>query len=108
MVDLESLLLVAADPGRTWRAEDLAQRLYISDIAAREQLKKLAVQGFLHPHDGGGFRYAAPPEFIEQVAELAKAYGFMRVRIIEYIYSRPAEGVKGFARAFRIKGDKQE
>jgi DNA-binding IclR family transcriptional regulator len=107
VVDLESLLLVATEPQRAWRAEDLAHRLYISDVAARSQLKKLQVQGFLHPKKDG-LHYEPPEEFAEAVKELARAYETMRVRIIEYIYSRPAEGVYGFARAFRIKGDHEE
>jgi hypothetical protein len=50
------------------------------------------------------FRYApAEPEMHQQVADLARDYAQLRVRVIEYIYSRPSDSVRSFARAFKLR-----
>lgn len=101
-------MLVSTDPARVWRPADLAQALYISDPAAREQFEKLVAGGFLTEEEGGCCRYRPDEKTAATVAELTVAYGKWRVSVIEYIYSRPAESIYGFARAFKIKGDKDE
>lgn len=108
VVDLEALLLVSGDRQRGWRAGDLARALYISDSAANQQIDKLVAGGFLHRQADGACFYLPDENVAQIVAELATAYEQWRVRVIEYIYSRPSESVYGFARAFRIKGDEDE
>jgi predicted ArsR family transcriptional regulator len=108
VVDLEALLLVSADKTRAWRPADLAQALYISGSAAQQQFDKLSAGGFLREEADGCHRYRPDEKNAAAVAELAAAYQQWRVRIIEYIYSRPADSIYSFARAFKIKGDQDE
>lgn len=102
-------MLVSSRPQRPWRPQEFAQKLYITEAAAQQQYQKLVEQGFLRPLESGeGAEYAPDQETAEAVQELGVAYQQWRVRIIEYIYSRPSESVYGFARAFKIKGDSEE
>ena len=102
-------MLVSADPSREWRALDICQALYVAPSAAEEQLERMKAQGFLHSHAPGVYRYAPQEESMRDgVRELAVVYEQLRVRVIEYIYSRPSDSVRSFAHAFRIKGDSEE
>ncbi|HKO87966.1 MAG TPA: hypothetical protein VJU83_05530 [Burkholderiales bacterium] len=100
--------MVSSAPQRNWRAKDLVQALYISEAAAVQQFEKLIAGAFLQQQADGAFRYVPDEKTAETVAELAAVYEQWRVRIIEYIYSRPSESVYGFARAFKLKGDEDE
>ena len=102
------MLLVSGDRRRDWRSGDLAQALYISEAAAVQQIEKLLAGGFLQTQETGACLYQPDDKTAETVDELAAVYAQWRVRIIEYIYSRPSESVYGFARAFRIKGEEGE
>ena len=109
VTDLEAILMVAAQLRRTWKPQDFAQQLYITEAAARQQYQKLIDQGFMRMLESGeGAEYAPPEDTAAAVQELSSAYQQWRVRIIEYIYSKPSESVYGFARAFKIKGDSEE
>lgn len=109
MADLEALLLVSSDPSREWRAPDICRTLYVAQSAAEEQLERMKAQGFLRSPSAGVYAYAPEEEYMrEAVNELAVVYEQLRVRVIEYIYSRPSDSVRSFAHAFRIKGDPDE
>ena len=55
------------------------------------------------------FRYApSDPSVHQQVADLAVDYAQLRVRVIEYIYSRPSDSVHSFARAFKLRKEPGE
>ncbi|HKY01187.1 MAG TPA: hypothetical protein VJM53_01400 [Burkholderiales bacterium] len=101
--------MVASQPSRTWKPQDFAQQLYITEAAAQQQYQKLIDQGLMRTLEGGdGAEYAPLEDTAAAVQELSSDYQQWRVRIIEYIYSKPSESVYGFARAFKIKGDREE
>ena len=55
------------------------------------------------------FRYEpSEPAMHQQVTDLERDYAQRRVRVIEYIYSRPSDSVRSFARAFRLRKDPEE
>ncbi|HLU76748.1 MAG TPA: hypothetical protein VKZ48_02455 [Burkholderiales bacterium] len=69
----------------------------------------MSAQGFLHSPSAGVYRYAPKESQMDAaVQDLAIVYEQLRVRVIEYIYSRPSDSVRSFAHAFRIKGDPEE
>jgi hypothetical protein len=87
--------------------------LYLTEGAAIEQLMHLEALGLVRSTlDAGGqrwFRYApTEPAVHLQVADLERDYAQLRVRVVEYIYSRPSDSVRSFARAFRLRKDPQE
>ena len=110
VVQLEVLLLTHADPARSWTAAAVAEQLRIDSAWAAGQLNELAARGLLSPSqdsENGGFRYApATPELGSAVAQLAKDYAERRVTIITLIFSKPADTLRSFADAFRLRKDK--
>lgn len=102
-------MLVSSDPSREWRALDISQALYVAHSAAEEQLERMRSQGFLRSPSHGVYCYAPQDDSVRDgVRELSVVYEQLRVRVIEYIYSRPSDSVRSFAHAFRIKGDSEE
>jgi DNA-binding HxlR family transcriptional regulator len=113
VTDVETLLLLAREQGKTWRGEELSRALYLTAGAASEQLMHLEALGLvrstLDEHGERWFRYApSHPALHEQVAALATDYAQRRVRVIEYIYSRPSDSVHSFARAFKLRKEPEE
>ena len=90
-----------------WSPRDLATALYIAEEAAGEHLRKLHASGLLAAADGEQpMRYRYEPRDAElsmAVDQLVVAYAQRRVRVIEYLYSRPLHSVRSFAGAFRLR-----
>ena len=108
VLDIETLLLLRAQPGVLWSARDLCIALYITEEAASEHLVKLHASGLLGAtNDASGavlYRYEPRDEVLaEAVEQLSVAYAQRRVRVIEYLYSGPLHSVRSFASAFRLK-----
>ncbi len=113
VTDLETLLLLEREHDKAWRHDELSRALYLTEGAAMEQLTHLEALGLVRSElDGEGwrwFRYApADASVQQQVADLAVDYAQLRVRVIEYIYSRPSDSVHSFARAFKFRRDPDE
>lgn len=111
VAQLEVLLLLRANPERTWTAEDVARSLYTGEPLIAAQLADWATRGLLISPDGKpeSYRYApATPELGELVSGLAEAYRVRRVSVITTIYTQPVDKVRTFADAFRLrKGDQK-
>jgi predicted ArsR family transcriptional regulator len=108
VLDIETLLLLRSQTGVLWSARDLCTALYISEEAAREHLQKLHASGLLGAAGGDAqpvrYRYEPRDEGLAAaVDQLALAYAQRRVRVIEYLYSRPLHRVRSFAGAFRLR-----
>ena len=113
MTDLETLLLLEREQGKAWRHDELSRALYLTEGAAVEQLLHLEALGLVRStlDDQGQrwFRYdPADTSMHQQVADLAIDYAQLRVRVIEYIYSRPSDSVHSFARAFKLRKEPGE
>lgn len=109
VVHLELLLLLQADPGRAWTAEEVAQQLRIEPSWAIGQLGELASRGLLAPTADApdAYRYAPhPPELDAIVVQLSKDYAERRVTVITLIFSKPVDKLRTFADAFRLRKDK--
>jgi len=108
VVQLEVLLLLYAEPGRTFATSDVVSALRIEPGWAEAQLSNLVARGMLAAAGAvGSYRYAPRTAEIEAaVAGLARAYADRRVTVIGLIYAKPAEPLRSFADAFRIRRDK--
>ena len=95
---LEVLLLLRSESGRTWTAADLSGRLKTAPASIAERLESLA-RGGLATRDGEGFRFE--PGRAAAVAALAACYASRRVAVIEAIFS----GERSGAAAIRVGGD---
>jgi predicted ArsR family transcriptional regulator len=108
VIDIETLLLLRSRPGVLWSARDLSAELYITEDAAKEHLANLHASGLLGSAGAGAeavrYRYEPRDEGLAAaVDQLAVAYAQRRVRVIEYLYSRPLHSVRSFASAFQLK-----
>lgn len=105
IAEVEAILLLRRERDRTWSAEEAGKRLYISETVARHVLTVLAERGFLSQHDDQ-FRYdPRTPELDSTVAALATAYSTNLVAVTHLVHGKPAESVREFARAFRLRKD---
>ena len=104
IAQLEALLILRQDAGQAWRAESLAQRLYITPEMTEAILADLVRRGFAVRLDDGGYRYVGGnSEQDRLVDELGAHYRNRRVAVITEIYSKPVNKVQTFADAFRLR-----
>ena len=110
VVQLEVLLLLHGQSMRPWTAAEVAADLRIDPNWAEAQLAELTAHGLAASSNGGpvaAYQYhPATDELGRTVDELSRAYTDMRVSVISLIYSKPADTLKTFADAFRIRKEK--
>ena len=104
---LETLLLLAADPGRRWTGASLAQHLRIGAGWAAGQLQAFAGSGLAAADALGAEFWYAPrtPELLQTVADLAQTYADRRVTVVSLVFEKPVDPVRRFADSFRIRKD---
>jgi predicted ArsR family transcriptional regulator len=107
---IDVLLLLKRSPDRAWNAEEISQRLYTSPSSAANRLEALHASGLASVQETDGpplYRYApSGPDLGLAVEGLEEAYGKLRTRVINLIFSKPTQKIRTFADAFRIRGDK--
>lgn len=113
VIQLEILLMLRTGIHKPCRAEDVSQSLYITGRAAEDQLMRLSAAGFLTARENtqGVLWYYYEPasqKLAQQVDALALDYAQRRVRVVEWLYSTPSSSVRSFARAFRLRRDKDD
>ena len=106
VVQLEVLLLLANRPRESWTPASVARALQIDTAWVERQLDNLAARGFLtratHPEPDYHYNPQAPG-LQKAVARLAQVYNERRVTVISMIYSKPADALRAFTDAFRIR-----
>jgi hypothetical protein len=111
VVQLEILLLLFNAPGKDWRADDIGRELRIDPSWAAAQLADLCSRGLITCDEGPNpnYRYGPRSPDIEQaIVDLNRAYTDMRVTVISLIFSKPADKIRIFADAFKIRKDKSD
>lgn len=110
VVQLEVLLLLHAQPDRDFTPQEVGRELRIDAAGAAEQLAKLCTTGLLTSSGDAApvYRFQATSPAADTVAALAKAYNDRRVTIISLIYSKPADKIRIFTDAFRIRKEKPD
>ncbi len=104
VAQLELLIYMHGRGGAPVTAEEAGRDQKIGTEMATSLLADLVARGFAREVDGA-FSYQPPDDTAAQVAEVAEAYTKYRVTIINLIFSRPSEGIQGFADAFRVRRD---
>jgi|SRR5690242_13814282 hypothetical protein len=105
IAQLEALLLLRHDPYKTWDADSVAGRLYISAREASELLKRLADDGFLIVSEAC-YRFSVQSaEQRQMVDRLADAYSHHLIAVTNMIHSKPRR-IREFSDAFRFRRDR--
>ena len=105
---LEALLLLWNSRPKEWSVEEMANALYLSPEAAKEILEDLVRRRLVAAIIGTNvsFRYDPAPDKDELISALDSTYRRELIRITRMIHSKPSAAVRAFARAFRIKKDR--
>ena len=102
---LEALLLLWQEPGKSWSAEEIAGRVYVSPETGQQILRSLETRR-LAVSEGGSYRYSSAWDGSGTLmAEVASTYRRHLVRIATFIHSGASASVRDFARAFNLKKD---
>lgn len=108
IVQLELLLLLAADPQKSWSSDEAAKVLYVSPTAAFGLLEGMRARGLLEALQQERFRFVPQnADWGPLVAALAAFYKERRLTVIDLIYNRPVDKFQSFADAFRIRRPKE-
>lgn len=107
---LEAIILLWNSRPVAWMAEELASRLYLSNEKATAILNDLARQQLVQQISGSTPKYSYLPRNEEQDEWMFKvdaAYRRELVRISTMLHSKASPSIREFARAFRIKKDRE-
>ena len=106
---LEALLLLRADPAQQWRADALAQRLYVRERTAQGLLDDLCRAGMIAPCEGADehcYQYRPASTILgERIDALADLYARHLVEVTLLIHSSLDRKAQQFADAFKLRKD---
>ena len=106
LAQLETLLALRREPGRSWSCAELARQLYVTTDVCAGIVGDLERRGFAlrDAADVDLIRYrSAGAETDQLIDQLAGLYQERRVAVITQIYSKPVKKVQTFADAFRFR-----
>jgi hypothetical protein len=104
--ELEAVLLFRDDRTRHWTPDEAGRRLYVSTTVATYILEQLSDRGFI-ARTGDQYRYQPESDDLASaVDQLAVAYGRHLVAVTHLVHSKPGQGVRHFADAFRLRKPK--
>jgi hypothetical protein len=102
VAQIESLLLIRADPASRWDAGQIAKRLYIGQTEASEVLDRLCAAGLLVCADGIYRLDGVLPENRQMIDELLEVYSRHLIPVTNIVHSKPHR-IESFADAFKFR-----
>ena len=104
---LETLVLLRAEPGQWWSPADISSRLYSSEESVRAALEGLTRHGLCARRESPPeFRFEVSPGVEALVDEVIRTYQTQLIPVTRIIHLNAASGAREFARAFDLKKDK--
>lgn len=105
---LEALLLLRNSCPAAWSVEEMAERLFLGAESAKDILNNLVRQHLIVVVSRSPESYCYEPEPSREriISAVDLAYRRELVRISMLIHSKPSAAVREFARAFRIKKER--
>jgi hypothetical protein len=107
---LEALLLLFNSRPKTWSIDEMGQSIYVRNEVASKILESLVQRNLIAvtAQAPGVYFYSPDDDHRNQLLEDVDAvYRKEVVRISSMIHSKAPAGLRDFARAFRIKKDKE-
>jgi hypothetical protein len=108
LAQLEMLLLMRREAGRTWTSDDLPRQMYVTPEVCTTIIADLERRGFIlrDAANPNNVQYRSSGSPIDQlIDQLGDLYHQRRVAVITQIYSKPVRKVQTFADAFRLRRD---
>jgi predicted ArsR family transcriptional regulator len=108
IAQLEALLLLRSSPDKEWSAQQIAERLYISEQEAAPLLARLNAQELIDCSDDKPphCRYQSKSDDLSKLMDrLADTYAKHLVPITNLVHSKPRTRVQEFADAFKLRKD---
>jgi predicted transcriptional regulator len=110
VVELEVLLLMHSDSGRTWSAGELSEQMRVDAEWTQRELLELTRRGLVRQTGD------VPPKYIYEsaspdhatVEELAETYAQRRVSVISLIFAKPSDPIQSFADAFKLRKEPRD
>jgi len=103
---LEALLLLRAEPARTWAPAELARRLYVAPEAAAKILSELAANNLVSARGDDGYGFAAGESERATIDRLAAIYSRHVTEVARILHSKTEKHAQQFADAFLFRKDK--
>ena len=105
---MEVFLLLREQSSREWNAVEVSRELRIQPESAATRLADLHAGGLLARSgadpDTPQYRYRPDTSDLERAADgLARAYKERRYTVIDLIFAKPADTIRTFSDAFRIR-----
>lgn len=104
---LEALLLLWHSRPKAWSASAIADALYVPEDSARAILDDLVRQNLIMAGSAGDFFYESEAGRDRLVAAVDLAYRHELIRITRLIHSKPSAAIREFARAFRLRRERE-
>jgi hypothetical protein len=105
---LELLLLLRRGREHQYRTEELVRELRSSDAVVAESIERLVAAGLVLMGENGAVRYAPASDAQDAlVQQLEEEYRVRPAAIRRVIVQGPAEKLKSFSDAFRLKRDER-
>ena len=106
---LEALLLLWNNRPKRWSGEDMAKGLFLAPESAQEILDDLVRQRLIGaaPDELAIYWYESDPNRDRLIASVDATYRRELIRLSRLIHSKPSAAVREFARAFRLKKDRE-
>lgn len=105
---LEALLLLWNGRPKPFSVTLMAERLFLATEAAKEILDDLARGGLIEADPGAEemYHYESEPERDRLLGAVDFTYRRELIRVSRLIHSKPSAAVREFARAFRLKKER--
>jgi len=104
---LEILCLLVEHPDRSWRDSEVFKDIQSSLESVSKTLQYFSGERLLAIDSIGAYRFPGDNEILSRLTrELVDIYRQKRVTVVEAIYTMPADPIRNFADAFRIKKEK--
>ena len=101
--ELEILLMLQDEKARDWSPAEINAQLRSQEASILKWLNSL-VRLRLIRESGGRYRFEPESETLaRQTAAVAQAYRDLRIKVIEFIFSKPDDDLLSFIRAFDLR-----
>jgi predicted ArsR family transcriptional regulator len=105
---LEALLLLWTRRPRAWFVDEMAKALFLTPEATRDILDNLARKRLIVSEgEAGSYRYQPDQHNDRHLSQVDSAYRHELVHITRLIHSKPPAAVREFAKAFRLKKERE-